>query len=114
MIVFTTKGFLELAVLPGRPGHFLVSAWAEGDIERAFPGTEVQSVDPDTGEALWRRYKATVRKEAVFDLLLSEARGIDYDAIYRHLPGARHRMMLEEWQSMWAEDSYERWKRRNR
>lgn len=114
MIVFYRLGALEFTSVPGRPGHLTVSAWREGSIEAAFPGVEVETIDPDIAEALWRRYRAIVRREVALEFVVRAITDVNYGRMYGEVMDARDRMMLEEWQSMWAEDSYQRWRRRTK
>lgn len=114
MILFTTTFCLEFATEDGRPGHFRVSSWAEGDIERAFPGVDVEEVDADIYERRWRRFKAIVRREAVFALLQSEAKKIDYDMMFPHILHAENKSRLQAWWDEWIEDSLMKWLRKTK
>lgn len=73
MWLFTTHGFFSIVQHKDNPDYLLVRARVKGDIERYFPGADVQRTDD--ADYL---YRATIPRSQVMDVVMDVVRNIDY------------------------------------
>jgi hypothetical protein len=104
MWIFLNDAFLSVVAHRDEPDHLHVRARIAGDLERTFPGVEVQET-PD-GDY---RFRADVPRDEVVRVVAERLEAIDYPnfkgstAPAEH---ARHDAYMEVWKTMMA------WQRR--
>ncbi|BDU76009.1 hypothetical protein [Mesoterricola sediminis] len=98
MWIFLNDAFLSIVDKGGDGTTLLVRARREGDLERVFPGAQVERTPRND-----YRYRARVDREAVAQALAAAVRGIAYGNFKDSVQdSARHDAYLEVWRAMYA------------
>lgn len=98
MWIFLDNAFLSIVDKGGDGATLLVRARREGDLERVFPGAQVERTPRND-----YRYRARVGREAVAQALAAAVRGITYPNFKDSVRDrARHDAYMEVWRAMYA------------
>lgn len=81
MWIYLPDAFLSIVAHRTEPEYLLVRARFAGDLERVFPGCEVQ-VTPDADY----RFRALVSRVRAADVIAANVAGIEYDNVKGAVP----------------------------
>jgi hypothetical protein len=96
MWIFLSNSFLSIVAHYDSPDLLLVRARRRGDIERIFPGAEVEE-EPTFDY----RFRATLPRQAVVDAIAATVAGIEYPNFKSHvMEPDRHDAYLDVWSIM--------------
>ena len=98
MWIFLSNSFLSVVQKPGDTDLLTVRARIEGDIERVFPGAQVQ-----TNQGTDYKYRTKVLREVVAKALHDQAMSVDYANFKSTVKTKkRHDAYMSVWSAMYA------------
>lgn len=98
MWIFLSNSFISVVQKPGDTDLLTVRARIEGDIERVFPGAQVQA-----NRGTDYKYRAKLSREAVAKALHDQAMSVDYANFKSTVKvSKRHDAYMGVWSAMYA------------